>query len=64
MHISLDNSVVVRLAKALVNKLGLKSVIAAETKEDRRRVALERLTSRNWTLPADYKFDREEANER
>jgi antitoxin MazE len=33
-------------------------------KEDRRRAALERLTSLNWTLPPDYKFDRDEANER
>jgi antitoxin MazE len=59
-----DKSVVVRLVNALVNKLGLKKVIAAEIKEDRRRRALERLASRNWTLPPDYKFDRGEANGR
>jgi antitoxin MazE len=33
-------------------------------KEDRRKAALERLASLNWTLPPDYKFDRDEANER
>jgi antitoxin MazE len=33
-------------------------------KEDRRKAALERLATRNWTLPPDYKFDRDEANER
>jgi antitoxin MazE len=59
-----DNSVVVRLARALINTLGLKNLIAAETKEDRRQRAIERLASRNWTLPPDYKFDRDEANER
>ena len=33
-------------------------------KEDRRKAALERLASLNGTLPPDYKFDRDEANER
>jgi antitoxin MazE len=70
------NSLAVRLPKALVDQLGLKegdelSVVAArqgtievETREDQRRRALERMAERNWTLPADYKFDRDEANER
>jgi len=70
------NSLAVRLPKALVDKLGLKEgdeldVVAArngaievETKEDQRRRALERMATRNWTLPPDYKFDRDEANER
>jgi antitoxin MazE len=70
------NSLAVRLPKALVDELGLKegdelNVVAArsgalevETKEDQRRRALERMAARNWTLPPDYKFDREEANER
>lgn len=70
------NSLAVRLPKALVDELGLKvgdelNVVAAgngaievETKERRRKIALERLASLNWTLPADYKFDRDEANER
>ena len=70
------NSLAVRLPKALVDQLGLKegdelNVVAAkdgtvevETREERRRRAIERLASLNWTLPPDYKFDRDEANER
>ena len=70
------NSLAVRLPKALVDQLGLKegdelNIVAAkdgtievETKEQRRRRALERMAERNWTLPPDYKFDRDEANER
>ncbi len=70
------NSLAVRLPKALVEELGLKegdelSVVAArngaievETRESRRKAALARLASLNWTLPPDYKFDRDEANER
>jgi antitoxin MazE len=70
------NSLAVRLPKELVEQLGLKegddlNVVAAtdgtievETREDQRRWALERIAARNWTLPPDYKFDRDEANER
>jgi antitoxin MazE len=70
------NSLAVRLPKALVDELGLKegdelNVVAAkngtievETREDQRRRAIERMAARNWTLPPDYKFDRDEANER
>jgi antitoxin MazE len=71
------NSLAVRLPKALVEELGLKEgdeldVVAArkgaievETKEERRRRAIENMRARNWpALPADYKFDRDEANER
>ena len=69
------NSLAVRLPKELVEKLGLhpgdqlavvevsKEKIAVE-KIDRRKVALERMAQRNWKLPAGYKFDREEINER
>jgi len=69
-------SLAVRLPKALVEKMGLSAgdeltiVDMAERtliveKEDRRKAALERLSSRNWpSLPPDYKFDRDEANER
>jgi antitoxin MazE len=70
MHLSkLDISAVVRLAKALVNKLGLEpsdqsDATTAETKGDQRKAALERMAARNWPLPPDYKFDRDEANER
>jgi antitoxin MazE len=70
------NSLAVRLPKKLVEQLGLKegddlNVVAAkdgtievETRQDQRRRALERMAARNWTLPPDYKFDRDEANER
>jgi antitoxin MazE len=65
----------VRLPKALVDKLGLRAgdelnivdvverTLVVE-KEDRRKAALEQLASLNWKLPPDYKFDRDEANER
>jgi len=70
------NSLAVRLPKALVDELGLKEgdeinvvaandgVIEVETREEQRRRGLERMAARNWTLPPDYKFDRDEANER
>ncbi|WP_027545249.1 AbrB/MazE/SpoVT family DNA-binding domain-containing protein [Bradyrhizobium sp. WSM2254] len=71
------NSLAVRLPKVLVEELGLKEgdeldVVAArkgtievETKEERRRRAIANMRARNWPpLPADYKFDRDEANER
>jgi antitoxin MazE len=65
----------VRLPKALVEQMGLKAGdeinivdMVEDTlvvqKEDRRKAAPARLGSRNWTLPSDYKFDRDEANER
>ena len=68
-------SLAVRLPKALVARRGLRAgdelnivdVIERTLvvqKEDRRKAALERLASLNWTLPPDYKFDRDEANER
>jgi antitoxin MazE len=69
------DSLAVRLPKALVEKMGLSAGdelniidVVERTlvvqKEDRRNDALERIASLNWTLPSDYKFDREEANER
>ena len=70
------NSLAVRLPKALVEQLGLKEgdelnvvaasndTLAVETKEARRLRALDHLSQLNWTLPEDYKFDRDEANER
>ncbi len=68
-------SLAVRLPKALVEKMGLSAgdkldiVDVAERtlfvqKQDRRKAALERMASRNWTLLPDYKFDRDEANKR
>jgi antitoxin MazE len=68
-------SLAVRLPKALVDKMGLQAgdelkivdvierTLVVE-KEDRRKAALEQLALLNWTLPPDYKFDRDEANER
>jgi antitoxin MazE len=70
------DSLAVRLPKALINALGLRegdelnvvavrsSTIEVETREDQRRRALSRIAERNWTLPHDYKFDRDEVNER
>jgi antitoxin MazE len=69
------DSLAVRLPKTLVEKMGLRAgdeldiVDVAERtlivqKEDRRKAALERLASLNWTLPPDYQLDRDEANER
>jgi antitoxin MazE len=69
------DSLAVRLPNALVERMGLRAgdeldiVDVVERtlvvqKEDRRKAALERLASLNWTLPRDCKFDRDEANER
>ncbi len=69
------NSLAVRLPKALTDELGLKAgdevtMVAlpdgtiALAKDDRRARAIERLRTLKWTLPPDYKFDREEANAR
>jgi antitoxin MazE len=69
------DSLAVRLPKALVDKMGLRAgdelniVDVVERtliveKEDQRKAALEQLAMLNWTLPPDYKFDRDEANER
>ena len=69
------DSLAVRLPETLVDQLGLKEgdelnvvdvverTLVVE-KEDGRKAALERIASLNWTVPPDYKFDREEANER
>jgi antitoxin MazE len=69
------NSLAVRLPKKLVDQMGLKpgdeigiveagqGKIAIE-KIDRRAEALRRMETRGWEAPADYKFDRDEANER
>jgi antitoxin MazE len=69
------NSLAVRLPKKLVEQLGLKagdevSVIATENKtltiarDARRETALARLAAIKLRLPADYSFDRDEANQR
>ena len=69
------NSLAVRLPKDLVEALSLKAgdeleIVDASrqrlavSKDERRKQALERLASMRVELPADYRFDREEANER
>jgi antitoxin MazE len=69
------DSLAVRLPKALVESMGLRAgdelsiVDVVERtlvvqKDDQRQRALENMRTRNWTLPPDYKFDRDEANER
>ena len=69
------NSLAVRLPKALVDELSLAAGDELEVvdatrerlavvKDERRKQALERLASMRIALPPDYKFDREEANER
>jgi antitoxin MazE len=70
------DSLAIRLPKPLVDQLGLKQgdelnvvaasndAIAVETKETGRLRALDNLSKLNWTLLEDYKFDRDEANER
>jgi antitoxin MazE len=70
------DSLAVELSQALVDELRLREgdelyvvaagngTIAVETKADRRRRAIENIAVLNWTLPPDYKFDHDEANER
>jgi antitoxin MazE len=68
-------SLAVRLPKPLVEELGLKAgdelalVEASKErliveKDERRRRAIERMGARAWSLPKNYQFDRDEANER
>ncbi len=69
------DSLAVQLPNALVERMGLRAgdeinivdvverTLVVQT-EDLRKAAIERLADRNWTLPADYKFDRDAANER
>jgi antitoxin MazE len=69
------NSLAIRLPAALVEALKLEEgddieITLAGTrafqidKDRRKEKALARLKASNWTLPAGFKFDREEANER
>jgi len=71
------NSLAVRLPKALVDKLGLKegdqveisatgkkTLVVEREGQREREEALKKLRSLRWELPADYRFDREEAHER
>ena len=69
------NSLAVRLPRALVNDLGLKAgdrleVVSANpgrlavARDESRLRAIERMCARALNIPADYAFDREEANAR
>ena len=69
------NSLAVRLPKKLVQELGLEEgdeldVVAASAqglalaRNDAAKNALERMKSRKWAIPGDYRFDRDEANAR
>ncbi len=71
----LGNSLTVLLPKTLVDEMGLRAgddvtvVRAADRtisieKDQRRQQAPDRLTEMRIPLPPDYKFDRDEANER
>jgi antitoxin MazE len=70
------NSLAVRLPRSIVEKFGIKEgdpigdasieammeVERAEVVQARRDAALEEIRKRRIPLPADWKFDREEAN--
>lgn len=69
------NSLAVRLPKALVTELGLKSgdeleIVSATAeriavaKDERRALAVERMRARAWRIPEGHAFDRDEANAR
>ena len=69
------NSLGVRLPKELVDSQALKPgdelAIVDATKErlvvakdERRKRAIDNMRARGWKLPADYRFDREDANRR
>ena len=69
------HSLAVRLPKALVEDLGLKSgdeleIVSATprrvaiARDERRARAVERMRARAWPMPGGYAFDRDEANTR
>jgi len=69
------NSLAVRLPKSLIDALSLKAgdelaIVDATrerlalAKEGRRKQALDKMRERRWKLPADYRFDREDAHSR
>ncbi len=69
------NSLAVRLPKSLVEDLGLKAgdqidIIDATpdrlavVKADQRAAALARMAERGWNASTDFRFSRDEANER
>lgn len=69
------NSLAIRIPASVVEALNLKEGdeveihVAAErsfgvARDRTLERALERIRAFNWTLPADWKFDRDEANDR
>lgn len=69
------NSLAVRLPKKLVDEMGLEAGDEVELEPaDKRRLMVRKVDPRaeflaameqfRWPAPADYKFDRDEANER
>jgi antitoxin MazE len=69
------NSLAIRLPATVVEALELKEGDEIEVtitgqrnfsvdRDQRKKVALERIIKRGWTLPRGFKFDREGANER
>ena len=72
------NSLAVRLPKELVDRFdlkegteidtaGIEAALEAEREDEvqrRREQALADIAAARWTLPPDWKFDREEANAR
>jgi antitoxin MazE len=74
------NSLAVRLPKDVVEALGLKEndevelvpagadnrtfAVVADSEQSRREAALAEIRKLRGMIPADYKFDRDEANER
>ena len=69
------NSLAIRLPKALAEDLGLKpgdelELVSATSKrvvvakDERRRLAVERMRDRAWPMPEGYVFNRDEANAR
>jgi antitoxin MazE len=74
MHIAKwGNSLAIRLPRKLVDDLSLKEGDEVElrptgpdsveiVRSTRIASALERMADRKWSVPEDYRFDREEAN--
>ncbi|QTK79542.1 AbrB/MazE/SpoVT family DNA-binding domain-containing protein [Agrobacterium tumefaciens] len=47
-----------------VDVVAATDAVVNATPDEERRQALEKIRSLRWTLPPEYKFDRDEANER
>lgn len=72
------NSLAVRMPKSIADRFGLRegdefdssaleaalATLHADEARKLRRQAIEEIAETRWALPADWKFDREEANAR